>query len=283
MNTIKYHLPTGNLAWDWHLHFLQEDEARLGLLKILDDYQQPRFWDGNQTIPMQLVGSRDLVDDHPSKQVVNGEDFVRIVEPDGTEWAPLLEWNAAGGFGRPITGPPMYNIDLVRIVSPKLREIMLRFRLPDHKFFPVQVTHEVTGEKRNYYLFQLLGNIHSGRVHAYWPAISFRFIQVESKEVFQQFEAGSAKTYDEAVDLYRKAKTSLEPSTNSLRFVHDYLMYTEQYDLVWGDGRMGLTESLAQAIAEEFAEGFVYPWHWQPIYVGFDPSKDFPIPIPTLA
>jgi hypothetical protein len=276
MKQIKHHLLPGGLGLRWHLHFLREDEARLGLLEALQDYQRPRLWEGSETIPMQLVGERDLVDDHPHKHHVDGSDFVRIVEPDGNEWAPMLEWSAAGGLGKPIAGPPRFNNGLVRIVSPEMRDIMIGFQLPEHQFFPVEITHEVTGEKRPYYLFQLLGNIRAGRMHAYWPAMRFHFLKPESGEIFQQFEPGSVENFDEALELFRMAKVGLETSLEPLRFVTDYLIYIEEFDLVWGDGRLGISEKLANAITNKFGSTFVSHWHWLPNYMGFDPEKDAP-------
>lgn len=274
MKHFSHYLITFWTSWRWHLHYLEADEERQHLVEALDARRPPRFWEGDEAIPMQLVGSRRLADDFPEVFNPGNETFVRIVEPDGSEWKHILEWRAAGGLDKPIAGPPWTNTHAYRIVSPMLRAAISRFALPPHRFYPVEVTHEVTGEQREYFMFHLLGDLHTEKEAAYWKAMPFKISVDKTKETIAQFPQGSVESYQEYLETFRKTYKELGYAPMETSPTFPYFVYREPYDLVWGDGWMALSEEMGWALLAEFGEEYIGEFVGKPTISGFDPEHD---------
>jgi hypothetical protein len=274
MKQIKNSIVSGRVNWRWHLHLLEKDEQRLQLLDPLQAEKPPKFWDGTGPIPMMLVGERGLVDNYPERATADGADFVRIVDPDGTEWKHILEWSASGGLGKAIAGPPKNNPRMLRIVSPEFKNAMLKFALPPHQFYPIAVTHDVTGEKRDYWMFHLLGDFTSEKLEAFWPAMNFFVFEKESKNVIARFSIGSANSYNQYRELFQGTNNRLGYALFTTLVDHPYFIYRQPYDLVWGDGWMALSEEMGTALLAEFGPEYIGTWTGKPTITGFDPEVD---------
>jgi hypothetical protein len=274
MKEMTNYIITFWTSWRWHLHLLEKVEQRLQLLDPLQAEDPPRFWEGTDPIPMQLVGERGLVDNYPERATADGADFVRIVDPDGTEWKHILEWSASGGLGKAIAGPPKNNPRMIRIVSPEFKIAMQRFELPPHRFFPVAVTHDVTSEKRDYWMFHLLGDFITESLEAYWHAMSFYVIEKASKKVIAKFEPGVANSYEQYTASFREINKQHGFPRFTTRCDHNYFIYRQPYDLVWGDGWMALSEEMGAALLAEFGPEYIGTWTGKPTITGFDPEVD---------
>lgn len=259
---------------DWHVHFLQKDEDRLGLLKAIDQFRDRQAWEGTEVIPMWLAGKRGLIDDYPEFAHRREGDWVRIVEPAEDQWKTILEWSASGGLTKPIAGPPRNDTYSFRLVTGPFKEAMSRFHLPEHRFYPVDITHEVTGECRRYYLFQLLKSSWEFKKAAYWPAISYSIFNKEKKEVVRHFPAGAARTLDEALAPYRELAQGFDFMKNPYEFLHDCLVFEEPYDLVWGFLSLGLSEEMGSALLAEFGDRWIGNWRRLPHFTAFRKDLD---------
>ena len=271
---MQFSLTRFVVGWEWYVRLLQEDERHLQLLPALDAKYPPRFWEGSAIIPMELAAMRGFADEHPEIPNPLNEDLVPLAQTDGTEWRPLLEWSGAGGFDKAIAGPPSNNAWMIRVVSPTLKAAIERFCLPPHRFYPVGVRHEFTGEVREYFMFHLLGDFLTERVEAYWPAIKFQVFEEKPRRVIKTYPPGSASNHDEYVDIYRSYGGTYD--LNTINYDYHYLIYREPYDLVWGNGGMAMSSEMGSALEAEFGDEVVGNWiaSRKPIITGFDPERD---------
>lgn len=222
---------------------------------------------------MELVALRAYADENPQLPNPNNEEMVPIQQPDGSEWRDILEWRAAGGLYKAIAGPPRSNQWMIRIVSPRLKAALELFSVPPHRFYPVKVRHEFTGEERSYYIFHLLGDFWTGHVAAYWPAMRFEVFEKKPKNVIERYPPGSAMDHHEYLTKFRSFFDRYDKSTISVDF--PYYVYTEPYDLVWGDGHMAMTKEMGEYLLHEFGWEVAGLWgNDKPIITGFDPDRD---------
>jgi hypothetical protein len=279
MKRITHILLEKHPKWDWHLHFLRADEKRLHLLEKLDTRLPAVAWEGTETIPMELAGKTDLIDHYPERRNISRGPFVRVVDPTGEEWKHCLHWSASGGLSKPIVGPPTTNLGFVRVVSPPMKQVLEHFVLPDHRFYPVEVTHEVTKERRAYFMLHLVADFVTEYELAYWPAMPLDFYEVWKKKVVRLFPAGSANSYEEFIRLSQETNKELNYGKLEARARPTAFVYREPFDLIWNHGDMRLSEELAAAILDQFGEEYTGEYQRTPAYAGFDPDKDV---IPAL-
>ena len=274
MKRFTHILQEEHPRWDWHLHFLSVDEKRLHLLEKLDTRFPAVAWEGTETIPMELVGKTDLIDHFPERRHLSRGPFVRVVDPTGEEWKHCLHWSDSGGLSKPIVGPPKVNRGFVHIVSPSFRQLLQQFILPEHRFYPVEVTHEVTKERRPYFMMHLVADVRTVHDMAYWPAMPLDFYEVWKKKVVRWFPAGSAKTYEEFKLLSQATEKELNYKPMEAMARPTIYVYREPFDLIWNHGDLRISEELAAAILDQFGAEYISEFERTPAYAGFDPEKD---------
>ena len=101
-----------------------------------------------------------------------------------------------------------------RIVSPKLKEILEQFHLPPHRFYPAEVTHEITDEKRPYYLFHLTYEGGDYLNNAYWPVMESTIYKEggidnssglpKNDEILHKLDKGTMSDYSHFQQLYKE-------------------------------------------------------------------------------
>jgi hypothetical protein len=274
MKRMQFSLTMFVAGWQWYVELFQKDERQLQLLPALNAEAPPKFWEGTATIPMKLSVLRGFADQNPEIPNPQNDELVPLEQPDGSEWRPLLQWRDAGGFFKPTLGPPSNNSKMIRIVSSSFKATMERFILPPHRFYPVRVRHEFTGEERDYFMFHLLGDLWTEQEVAYWPAMKFSVLQKKPRRNVQTFAPGSVTSLENYYDIYRSF--SGEYDFKDLDSHIPYLVYREPYDLVWGKGWMAMSVEMGQTLEAEFGDEVVVNWMHapKPIITGFDPERD---------
>jgi hypothetical protein len=274
MKRMQFSLNMFIVGWQWYVELYQKDERQLQLLPALNAERPPQFWEGTATIRMELSVLRGFADQNPEIPNPQNDELVPLAQPDGSEWRPTLEWRAAGGLFKPTVGPPSNNSQMIRIVTPPLKAAMERFMLPPHRFYPVRVRHEFTGEEREYFMFHLLGDQWTEQVAAYWPAMKYYVFEKKTRRNIQEFLPGSATTREDYLNHFRSFAGQYD--LKDLRINFPYLVYREPYDLVWGDGWMAMSAEMGSNLLETFGREVVGSWKSddKPIITGFDPDRD---------
>ena len=186
MEKIKYELSDG--YGDWKAMLPIDFKGSLELIKILDNSSfDSKVWNGIDTIEFKLIGDRTL---DPSTEEIeelgyDGFDekypYGKPLHQPGTkgeEFRDILNWGSIFGTEHEVTDNPANGgSGIYRIISPKMKLALEQFHLPPHRFYPAQVTHEITGEKRPYYLFHLTYENGGRFKNAYWPKMSAKIIK----------------------------------------------------------------------------------------------------------
>lgn len=225
MKRMQFSLNMFIVGWRWYVELYQEDEQRLQLLPVLNAKRPPRFWEGTATIPMELVVLRVFADQNPEIPNPKNDELVPSEQPDGNEWRSTLEWRGAGGFFKPTSGPLSNNSKMIRIVSLQLKAAMERFVLPPHRFYPVRVRHEFTGEERDYFMFHLLGDLRTEQIADYWPAMKYYVFEEKPRKNLREFPPGSATTREDYLKHFRSFAGEYDLKTLDCDF--PYLVYRE--------------------------------------------------------
>ena len=296
MKKLKYTLNSGYDDWQAMLPTSFKNSTELAEL-LEDSSWSPGAWNGTETIPFILVGKRTW--DLSTEEVEElGHDGFKQKYPygkplhqpgaNGEEFREILDWGSLPNIEHEITQNPVNGGgNTYRIISSKLKDILEKFQLPPHRFYPIEVTHEITGEKRPYFLFHLTYETGDYVDNAYWPMMESKIIKkgsldeekgIQSEDkLWHTYDIGTFKTYKEFqeqfnLDSRKWANVSL---TKELDLENDedyeiwlkmaiyeaknsHYVYEEPFDLIWMGTTMMISEDLKKALDENFPEQELY-------------------------
>ena len=317
MKKISHRFSSG--FGDWQVMLPVEFEKENGLSSLLDEaLWNGRPWNGDRTIPFILVGDRTL---DPSTEEIeelgyDGFDekypYGKPLHQPGTkgeEFRDILNWGSIFGTEHEVTDNPANGgSGIYRIISPKMKLVLEQFHLPPHRFYPAQVTHEITGEKRPYYLFHLT-NENGGRFeNAYWPKMSAKIIKEGSfneklmkreKDLFiKSFGEGSFendKDYfskvsftmrkhagvntEKKLDLDNEEDYKIWEKIRDYRVKHSYFVFEKAYDLLPLGTEILISNELKIALNNNFPE---MQWFFKreedavDVVTGYQPGEELP-------
>ena len=318
MKIIKYEL-AGSYS-DWEAMLPVSFKGSIELTELLDNSTwKPGAWKGTETIPFILVGDRtwdlsteemeELGYDGFAEKYPNGKP---IHEPgaNGEEFRDILNWGSIIMTEHNVVEHPGNKGDNVyRIISPKMKEVLEQFYLPPHRFYPAEVTHEVTGEKRPYFLFHLTYETGGYLNNAHWPMLKtivytegeFDHDKWETTDdvILHEFEKGSFKDFKDFQHKYDKflrerenvpldRKFDLEKDEDyefwdekfsKYRSKEPYYIFTEPFDLIWMGTSMFISKDLKEALDKAFPNK---QWYYErdeegiDIITGYQPGEELP-------
>ena len=211
---------------DWQAMLPTSFKPGSDLVQILENGTwKPKIWECNEVIPFILVGKRtwDLSTEEKEELGHNGfkqkYPFGKPLHQPGTkgeEFRDILYWGANPMIEHTVfENPDNGGSGVFRIVSPKLKEVLEQFQLPPHRFYPAEVTHEITGEKRPYYLFHVTNESGNYLDNIYWPMVE---VAIAKKGEFDYNNMASGKL--ENVKTYERG--SLKDSKDFQKKYNDF-------------------------------------------------------------
>ena len=305
MKKISHRFSSG--FGDWQVMLPVEFEKENGLSSLLDEaLWNGRPWNGDRTIPFILVGDRTWDLSTEEFEELGHEGFEKkyphgkpLHQPgtNGEEFRDVLRWGAMISIEHQVTeNPANGGGGVYRIVSPKIKEVLEQFHLPPHRFYPAEVTHEITGEKKPYYLFHLTRETGGRYENTYWPAMETYI--TKQGEIINKFDKGSFKDiYDfrqQCTTFKRdhaniKIKGKIDSSTkegmearSELRKYdtkHPYFIFTQPYDLIWLGVEMLISNNLKAALDKASPEqewGFKLDNDHVDVVTGYEPGEELP-------
>ena len=317
MKIIKHEFSGG--YGDWQAMLPASFENSYMLVKMLKNASwQPGIWEGKEVIPFILVGDRtwDLSTEEMEELGYDGFEKKypygkHLHQPgaNGEEFRDILHWGAMINTEHQITeNPKNGGGNTYRIVSPKMKEILEQFHLPPHRFYPAEVTHEITGEQRPYYLFHLTRETGTYLENAFWPMMKTIVIKEgrydESKMkrkkniLVKQFDLGSFEDFEDykrkvsfakrdhaGVDIDKKLDLEKEEDYNIWKKIRDYrthqpfFVFNEPYDLLWMGTEMLISDELKEALDKAFPNK---KWYYEredddiKVITGYQPGEELP-------
>ena len=290
MEKIKYELSGGYT--DWQAMLPIEFEKKYNLVSLLEEaLWDGRPWDYDQTIPFILVGGRTLDPSTEEVEEMGYEGFAKkypngkpLHQPSANseEFRDILNWGSIFATEHQVTDNPANGGGgIYRIISTKIKKVLEQFNLPPHRFYPAEVTHEITGEKRPYYLFHLTHEKGDYLDTAYWPKMEASIIKkgefntktnIWSKdETVKKFDKGSfsdVSDYRNKAHQFKRthAGIAIEGKINfqtkegkeakkKLRGYlteHPYYVYKESHDIIGMGTSMVISKNLKEALELAF-------------------------------
>ncbi|MFK7903553.1 MAG: hypothetical protein AB8B69_00435 [Chitinophagales bacterium] len=167
------------------------------------------------------------------------------------------------------TPPLMGQIDgNLWIISPKIKKVMERFKLPDHRFYEAKVKALHSQEIRTYYIFHLL---YSPFDKLFYEEIIFKAeLESSTDNKIRIFEKGYIRSkehwFEERHTLSEKYKDY------SIKMMPELFIYKEEYDVLWGQmGPIVFNEKVKIALESEDLIGVeMKEWNQYPIITGFE-------------
>ena len=290
------------------------------LVQILENGSwKPKAWESNEVIPFILVGKRtfDLSAEEVEELGYDGFEqkypFGKPIYQAGTngeEFRDILEWGA-----NPIMEPPVFETPknggsgVYRIISPKMKKILEQFHLPPHRFYLAEVTHEITGEKRPYYLFHLTYESGNHLDNSYCPVME-SFIYKEGEFdydnwvttddiILHKFEKGSIKDFDNYQKQYQEYIRNLEDIPLDREFdlndeddyeiwseklgpykgKENYYVFQESLDLMGLSTEIMISNQLKETLDQEFPGqewGYKLSDDHVEVVTGYQPGEELP-------
>ena len=308
MKKLKYTLNSGYI--DWQAMLPVEFNQIHGVKDVLDSTTfKSSVWNGKEKINFQLISSRtnDPSTEELEKFGIKGFQLKYphgkpLHQPgtNGQEFRDILEWGSIILTEHQVTESPKNGGgNTYRIISPKLKQVLEQFNLPPHRFYPAEVTHEITGEKRPYYLFHLTYEKGNYLQSAYWPMIESVILKKEtnSDQLIKRFEKGSFNDFQDYIkktnDFERKhtnikieGRISMStPEGREARKLlrkysskEPYYVYNDHYDLLGFDTTMIISEDLKNALDKNFPEKELYLEYANMVDVvtGYQPGEALP-------
>ncbi|MFK7903552.1 MAG: hypothetical protein AB8B69_00430 [Chitinophagales bacterium] len=173
----------------------------------------------------------------------------------------------AGDF---IHNPPlMGQIDgRLWIISPKIKKVMERFKLPDHRFYEAKVKALHSQEIRTYYIFHLLYTPYD---KLFYEKITFKAeLKSPTDHMVRIFEKGCIRSKEHWFEERRKLSEKYEDYR--ITMMPERFLYKERYDILWGQmGPIIFNEKVKIALESEDLIGVeIKDWNQYPIITGFE-------------
>ena len=317
MKAIKYEL-AGSYS-DWQAMLPTSFENSNDLVKLLKNSSwKSGVWHKKDPIPFILVGDRtwDLSTEEVEELGYDG--FAKkypygkpLHQPgaNGEEFRDILHWGAIINTEHEVTENPRNGGgNTYRIISPKMKSVLEQFHLPPHRFYPAEVTHEITGEKRPYFLFHLTYETGNCLDNAYWPMMMSKVVKkgeydestgsFMDDEIWHTYERGTFQSFKEFqeqfnLDSRKWANVSL---TKELDLDDDedyeiwlklavyearepYYVFEDSMDLIWIGTTMLISDEIKTALDETFPKK---PWYYEredddiKVVTGYQPGEELP-------
>ncbi|MDJ1482967.1 hypothetical protein QNI16_20865 [Cytophagaceae bacterium YF14B1] len=151
---------------------------------------------------------------------------------------------------------------LLRVISPELKVFLEQFVLSPHGFYPVELTHDLTKESRDYYLWHTL-NIVTKEV--IYPESEFELITKRTKELIRTYGKGTFENEDQYTDVVRD---ELYERRNLLRPIKLY--YVQPYEVLpAGVDDIVISEKVKRAMEAAFPSMEFYEFTDYQIITGY--------------
>ena len=194
------------------------EEDRIGL-RVRDSYFDS-FMDINSKFEMKLWFS----------------DFEkRQLEDPG--FCAVHTWRGNILLDPPLGGQPW---GFMIVIDAALKEVISKFNLPSHRFYPVTVQNMDTREKREYVILQITFDKYK---ELYYPEVSF--VEIKGNQILNTIEPGVIKSFEE----YDRRLGLLVENDSRLALRPKNILFQRYFDIVWGDsGEMLFSEAIKSAI-----------------------------------
>lgn len=172
--------------------------------------------------------------------------------------------------GDSIHNPPlMGQIDgNLWIISPKIKKVVERFNLPEHRFYEAKVKALHSQEVRDYYIFHLLYTPYDKLMY---EEITFKAeLESPTDSMVRIFEKGYIRSKEHWFEV--RHKLSEKYKDYSVTMKPERFLYKEKYDILWGSmGPIIFNEKVKTALENENLIGVeIKDWNQYPIVTGFE-------------
>ncbi|MEZ4885837.1 MAG: hypothetical protein R3E32_13980 [Chitinophagales bacterium] len=176
------------------------------------------------------------------------------------------EWVGSSLHNPPIRG----QIDgRIWVISPKIKKVIETFRMPDHRFYEVEVKALHSQEIRTYYIFHLLFSPYDKLLY---EEISFSVEYTDStknEKTIEAFKKGYVQSKKHWFDI---RNTISEANKHlSVEMYPNEFIYKKGYDILWGKmGPIIFNEKVKAALEKVDLLGVeLKEWNEYPIITGF--------------
>ena len=316
MKKLKYTLNSGYT--DWQAMLTADYKYSFELVELLDNcIWDPSVWKHQDTIPFKLIGDRTVDPSSEEVEEMGNDGFAKkyphgkpLHQPGdkGQEFRDILEWGSIFMTEHKVTDNPCNGGgNTYRIISPKLKQVLEQFNLPPHRFYPVEVTHEITGEKQSYYLFHLTHELGDHLDTAFWPMMETTVIkrgqfnpETNSRtndEIVGKFGLGSitdVQDYFHKTHIFTRDHAGIaiegkidfsspegQEAKKKLRFYstkESHYVYEKPYDLLGLETTIVISEDLKKALEENFPGKDLYfeSKNMVDVVTGYQPGEELP-------
>ncbi len=204
----------------------------------------------------------------------------RLHEPEGgKEFAPILKWGSIRMVEQEIAHPPQYKQYL--IVSEQVKQRIEKFHLPEHGFYLIEVEHEVTGEKRNYYVLYLNGDLLTYAKYCNFSFMEFSILDEEDKPL-KKYEPGTFSDFAEFLLVVKAQVEQFRSNDIGCTAESEYYCFNEDYDLIYTPNGRFMSERLRAALIDEVGVDFTYEEVSTPIANGLKSEEEFQAFLQTI-
>ena len=261
---------------DWKVMLPDQFERDFGLVKCLNEGISPYIFEYEGIIPFDLVGRRtwtpapDVSEDEFRNQHPYGK--LLVDTEDGNVFREILSWAQFIKVKEKYAEPPFRG--WWRIISGQLKDLLEKFELPHHVFYPVDITHEITRVTRRYYLFHLPSKYDQEFEEVIWEEMEVNFFGEQSGRKHFTFSKGELKNFTDFEQKIGEQSTKLMNEGEMVFFKGERFVYSKPYDLLGIGNEIVVSNALNEAIRGEFGDGLTYELEEQRIITGFSPGDD---------
>ncbi len=154
------------------------------------------------------------------------------------------------------------------IISPKIKKVMERFNLPEHRFYEAKVKALHSQEVRDYYIFHLLYTPYDKLMY---EEITFKAeLKSSTDNMIRIFEKGCIRSKEHRREIVRPLIKEYEKY--SVEMKPKVFIYKNPYDILWGEmGPIIFNEKVKTALENENLIGVeIKDWNQYPIVTGFE-------------
>jgi hypothetical protein len=221
------------------------------------------FIDIDEVPLFSLMGERSWDDEYSFKGRLLGN--IKVPSSGSDDFKHFIKWVTYQNFVLDLTRVPEPE---PIIISQTIKKILEKFRLLETQFIPIQIAHELTKEKRDYYILNAIQDhdVHYRKMN--WLAMEWSYVKNETKEVIAEYKKGSI----DSAETYWKELNKLRPKEiieiMKYQVIIPRYFYKEGYDALRYGGGFIFTKEIADLIIQEAGLMAVVPFDKEEILTG---------------
>lgn len=157
-------------------------------------------------------------------------------------FSSILTWKNYSFIGPVFVDPP--NLAHYRIISQELKDVLSSCHLPQHHFYPIELTQEMTKECRRYYVLHLRCHPQWAYKNCIWEECEPIIYNSKEQEVLRRCSKGEGGSFDVFFDeVFQPYKGDVYNM-----FKVDKFVFADEYDVIPVGTSLVISDALQQKL-----------------------------------